>query len=50
MKEIPQRDLPAISGGEQNPHGTPLPSPSTSVDFPRNPFSPAYEEPTNFEE
>ena len=48
MKEIPQSDLPRISGGENG--STPLPEPRPTVDFPRNPFSPVYEEPVNFEE
>ena len=51
MKEVPNVVLPEISGGDQNPNGsTPLPSPSTNVDFPRNPFSPVCEMPYRIDE
>jgi hypothetical protein len=48
MKEIPQHNLPEISGGDGG--AAPLPSPGTQVDFPRNPFGPLYEAPVNDED
>jgi hypothetical protein len=47
MKQVPKKQLPEISGGDQAVVGVDpqLPAPSTDVDFPRNPFNPVYEAP-----
>jgi hypothetical protein len=52
MKEVPKKQLPEISGGDYVPTGSDsqLPTPSTDVDFPRNPLSPVFEAPYAIEE
>jgi hypothetical protein len=52
MKEVPKKQLPEISGGEEATAGvnSQLPKPPTDVDFPRNPFNPVYEAPFNIED
>ena len=52
MKDVPKKQLPEISGGDQATVGSDpqLPKPSTDVDFPRNPFNPVFESPYTIEE
>jgi hypothetical protein len=49
MKEIPQRHLPEISGGDHNPN-TPEPSPTEDPLYPQNPFGPLYDAPLDVQE
>jgi hypothetical protein len=54
MKEVPKKDLPEISGGEDQvgsciPYPG-LPSPDDGTDYPRNPFNPVYESPYSADE
>lgn len=52
MKEVPNIDLPEVSGGDHDPNGCvplPIPGPYPETDFPRNPFSPVYDAPTGTE-
>ena len=46
MKEVPQTNLPEISGGDHDPDGC-IPYPGLdNATYPRNPFGPIYEAPT----